>query len=221
MAITKSNTPIVSTSTSGTRVAMAAAVAAGTDRVPDYHLPWTGVEVQNAIQKIIDLNLGDISTVLVTEITIPNTGWVEVEGEYKYQLDLVNELVVATMIPHIILDEAAEVVSINCVMQNSAEALNRAIRFKAMQIPSDVMHATAILISPSLVSSGGWEGNNPGNTGGNANSVVISRVGDGLLLTLDGVLSLDETAMTDADLVDEAAVREEIRDALNSGVTVN
>ena len=67
MAISESN------NTAAYRAALAAAAIADTiQKTPDYHLPYTGEQVQFAIKKILELDLNKVGGFIVLESTVDN-----------------------------------------------------------------------------------------------------------------------------------------------------
>ena len=97
----------------------------------------------------------------------------------------------------------------------TAETVEGAVRLYAKAVPlSDIKASLALVGGSGYIGTGG---------GGGSDIPIASRtslggviIGDGINVDLNGKISVDkETVMTDEDLVDEAAVQQDVAEILD------
>lgn len=181
-------------------------IAIGEDRgvTVDYNTElWlTEEDVLNLFETTLLPIIRDAVGTVLLEITIPNEGWTLIENpedEYQYCIDVPIEQVKESHFPDVALHKASLEVAKEAILCPSVESLDGALRFWTVNIPAAEMGATAAL-------HGRGADGTEGSSGGSyvlpvASSVTLGgiKVGNGLNITKDGVLSVDSASEEETD----------------------
>lgn len=188
-----------------------------------------GIVTHDDLQRLLNEGVIGISR---SEITIPADGWsssageadddededadIDDAGEYALHLDLPISTVTERMTPNVTIYPKYHAVAQNCGLCPSCRTMAGVLRFYAKTAPTVDIGASLALIGGSGyigVASTSASGDIPVASATQLGGVMI---GNGLNVTSDGVLSVDEaTVMTEEDLVDENEVQQEVVDILS------
>ena len=182
-----------------------------------------GLVSHDDLQRLMNEGVIGISR---SEITIPANGWTDSRedaadgvggdpafGNYPFHVDVSVTGTKSRMTP--IVTIYPQHLSIAKDICQTAETIEGAVRFYAKAVPSSDIKASLALVGGSgYISTGG---------GGGSDIPIASRtslggviIGDGINVDFNGRISVDkETVMTDADLVDEEAVQQDVAEILD------
>ncbi len=190
------------------------------------------VGVQNGNMDVIDQALRGLVTwndllaaTVQQDITIPVSAWVKDEGtagDYKYHADVEDPNISASYRPSVTLYEDSEETAKACGLRPSTETLDGALRVWARSVPTRDIRANLTLFCAIAGSTGGAVIPGGGNytlPAATATQLGGVKVGDGLTVAEDGTLSVNqEQVMTDADLVNEEEVAQDVANILNGDI---
>lgn len=186
-----------------------------------------GIVTHDDLQRLLNEGVIGISR---SEITIPAEGWTsaaddaddeedgdtEDAGEYALHLDLPISTITERMTPMVTIHPEYHAAAQNCNLCPSARTMAGVLRFYAKTAPTVDIKASLALIGGSGyigVASSSGTGEIPVASATQLGGVMV---GNGLNVTSEGVLSVDEaTVVTDEDLVDESEVHQEVVDILS------
>lgn len=161
--------------------------------------------IHSIVSEAITETIGDISSIVIEDITIPATGWaldedLDEQGgmgmdEYRYFLDVDVEKATAAHFPSVALHKSALSTAIEAGLCPTAQAIDGYLRFWARNQPAEAMLATIQLAANSAVGSGG---------GGTYVLPVATRtklggvkIGNGIDVAEDGTISYSGSGVSD------------------------
>ncbi len=143
------------------------------------------------------------SAAATVNITIPKEGWVQdadTDGTYALMLDIPVEGVTSQMVPMLNIPFAHQSAAAACSMCSSAQTILGALRVYAQREPESPIEATLTLI-----------GGTSGIPNGDGTSWVLPiatettagvvKIGEGISVTTDGTISVDEAEVFDEDIM--------------------
>lgn len=160
------------------------------------------------------------------EITIPTEGWAEAveEGvEGLLFLDIPQADVTAEMVPLTAIFPSSMQAAQECSLSTTAQTIDGAVRFYAIQAPALEIQAVLTLLKASNGQAGGG-----GSSGGEyvlqpATPTRLGgvKIGDGVNVAEDGTISADEEAIIDKAAAPESDVKEMLDDIFGAGEQVS
>lgn len=183
-------------------------IAIGEDRgvTVDYNTElWlTEEDVYRLFETTLLPIIRDTVGAVLVDITIPKDGWVlleEPEDEYKYCIDVPVEQAEESHFPDAALRKESLEIAKEAILCPVVESLDGVLRFWAVNIPTDEMGATAALHGSG---DGGFSGGSYMLPVASPSTLGAVKVGEGLNITEDGVLSVDSATEEDtSEMLDD------------------
>ncbi len=163
-------------------------------------------------------NLSNFGTSIITEITITAAGWAQQESEasgsddYGWYIDVQVAEATTEQFPVVALHESALKIAKNASLCPTAQALGGILRFWAKNVPATDMDATVALLTKNVNGNSGSGGESYVLPAATAETLGGVKIGDGISVTEDGTISLNEDSLLDDEAVATDSDTEEMLD---------
>lgn len=161
----------------------------------------TSAEAEELIRTMVNSAVSGVSGVIIKDITIPHTGWVEQAGDldeqdddYGYCLDVPVEEATEEQFPSVALHKAALATAEKAGLCPASQTFAGLLRLWAKEPPAKDMEATITLVSPGT-----------GGGGGSGSTYVLPiatetrlggvKIGKGITVAADGTITASSSGL--------------------------